>query len=91
MHYILGHNNLVLNLNPKTQAKKKLTIYNTRNCEISLRKHVNLDHFIILKEFKEEVSNPLRKEEKQPAKKRPNISSSSISKFFCYKGTFQEI
>jgi hypothetical protein len=56
-----------------------------------LKKHVNLNNFIILKEFKGEVNNPLRKEEKQPAKKRPNISSSSISKFFYYKGTFQEI
>jgi hypothetical protein len=91
MHYILGHNNFVLNLNPKTQVKKRLTIYNTSNGKLSLRKHVNLNHFIIFKEFKEEVNNLLRKKEKQPANNRTHISSSSISNFFCYKRTFQEI
>jgi hypothetical protein len=47
MHCIFGHNNPVLNLNPKTQAKKRLTIYNTSNDKIALIKHVNVDHFII--------------------------------------------
>jgi len=61
MHCIFGHNNPVLNLNPKTQAKKRLTIYNTSNDKIALIKHVNVDHFIILKNNKEEVNNLLRK------------------------------
>jgi hypothetical protein len=88
---ILVHNNPILNLNPKTQAKKRLTIYNTSNGKITLKKHVIVDRFIIFLKIKEEVDNPLRKEEKQLAKKKPNIFNSSISSFFCYKGTFQEI
>jgi hypothetical protein len=91
MHCIFGHNNPVLNLNPKTQTKKRLTIYNTRNDKIALIKHVNVDHFIIIFKIKEEVKNLLREEEKQPTKKRPHIFSSSISNFFCYKATFQEM
>jgi hypothetical protein len=44
MHYILCHNNPILNVNPKTQARKGLIIFNTSNCISTLRKHANLDH-----------------------------------------------
>jgi hypothetical protein len=44
MHCNLCHNNLVLNLNPKIQAKKGLIIYNTTNGIVTLKKHVNLNH-----------------------------------------------
>jgi len=52
MHYIFGHNNPILNLNPKSRAKKRLTIYNTSNDKIALIKHVNVDHLIIILKFK---------------------------------------
>lgn len=52
---ILGHNNPILNLNPKTQAKKILTIYNTSNGKIALRKHVIVNHFIVLKKLKKKL------------------------------------
>jgi hypothetical protein len=45
MHYIVCHNNPVLNLNPKIQARKGLIIYNTTNGIVALRIHVNLDHY----------------------------------------------
>jgi len=40
---ILCHNNPILNVNPKTQAKKGLIIYtnHTTNGIITLKKHVN--------------------------------------------------
>jgi hypothetical protein len=41
---IFGYNNAILNLNPKLQARRKLIIYNTINCIIALRKHVNSNH-----------------------------------------------
>jgi hypothetical protein len=47
MHYIFSYNSLILNLNPKTQVRKGLIIYNTFNGIIALRKHVNVDHFNI--------------------------------------------
>jgi hypothetical protein len=44
MHCIPRHNNPILNLNPKTQARKGLFIYNTTNGITTLRKHVNSNH-----------------------------------------------
>jgi hypothetical protein len=40
----LCHNNPILNVNPKTQTRKGLIIYNTINGIAALREHVNLDH-----------------------------------------------
>jgi hypothetical protein len=73
MHCILCHNNLILNLNPKTQARKWLIIYNTINGIVALKKHVNSDHSNVLKKNEEEVNCPLSEEEKQPSKKIQNI------------------
>ncbi len=47
MRCIFCHNNPILNVNPKTQAKKKLTIYNTTNGIATLRKYVNSNHYNI--------------------------------------------
>jgi hypothetical protein len=44
MHCIPHHNNPILNLNPKSQARKGLFIYNTTNGITTLRKHVNSNH-----------------------------------------------
>ncbi len=35
------------------------------------------------------MNNPLREDERQPSKKRPNMSTSSISKFFAIKEPFK--
>jgi len=48
---IFCYNNPILNLNPKTQIRG-LIIYNTINDIIALRKHVNVDHFIIILNLK---------------------------------------
>jgi hypothetical protein len=90
MHCIICHNNLILNLNPKTQARKWLIIYNTINGIISLKKHVNPNHFNVLNFFEEEVNCTLKEEEKQPSKRIPNIPFKSICSFFVCKKTFQE-
>jgi hypothetical protein len=52
MHCILCYNNPILNLNPKTQAKRRLIIYNTTNGITTLIEYVNLDHFNISKILK---------------------------------------
>ncbi len=44
MRCIFCHNNPILNVNPKTQAKKKLIIYNTTNGITTLKKYVNSNH-----------------------------------------------
>jgi hypothetical protein len=44
MQCIFCHNNPILNVNPKTQARKGLIIYNSSNGVVALRKHVNLNH-----------------------------------------------
>jgi len=47
MHCIFCHNNPILNVNPKIQARKGLIIYNITNDIVALKKHVNSDHFNI--------------------------------------------
>jgi len=42
---IICYNNSILNLNPKTQARRFI-IYNTINDITALKKHVNVDHSI---------------------------------------------
>jgi hypothetical protein len=82
MHCILCHNNLILNLNKINQTRKGLIIYNTIIGITALKRHVNLDHSNVLNFFEEEMNCPLREKEKQPSKKKPNISSNSIFNFF---------
>jgi len=53
MGCILCHNNPILKVNRKTQARKGLIIYNSSYGIVALRKHVNLDHPNSLKKFKE--------------------------------------
>ncbi len=88
MHCILCYNNLILNLNPKTQARRRLIIDSTTNGIITFIKHVNLDHLIY---FFEEVNSPLRKDEIKPLKNRLNMFSNSMYNFFCYKRTLKKI
>jgi hypothetical protein len=52
MQCTLCHNDPILNVNPNTQARKRLVIYNSSNGIVSLRKHVNSYHLNILKKNK---------------------------------------
>jgi hypothetical protein len=90
MWFILCHNNPILNINPKTKARKGLIIYDSSNHIVALRKHVNLNHLNILKKFEEKINCPLRGDEKQPSKKRPKVSSNSIISFFVAKKPFKK-
>jgi len=90
MCYIIYHNNPILNVNPKTQARKKLIIYNTTNGITALRKHVNSNHLNILKKIEEEINCPLTENERQPSKKRLNVSSNSIFSFFIANEPFKK-
>jgi hypothetical protein len=51
MHCIFCHSNPILNLNPKTQARKRLIIYNTTNGIATLREHDNANHSNVLNFF----------------------------------------
>jgi len=62
MRCILCYSSLVLFCNLKTEAKKGLIIYSTTNGIVTLKKHVNVDHSIIVKIFEEELNSPLRGE-----------------------------
>jgi hypothetical protein len=52
-----------LNLNPKTQARKGLIIYDTINGIATLRKHVNTSHSNVLKKIEEEMNCPLKEKD----------------------------
>jgi hypothetical protein len=68
-----------MNLNSKTQVKKRWIIYNTTNDIIVLKKHLNVNHSII---FEKKKNNLERIDH--------IFLGVSYSIFFCYKGTFQE-
>jgi hypothetical protein len=85
MWCILCHNNPILNVNPKTQTRKGLIVYNSSNGIMALRKQINSYHLNIFLKFEKKINCPLREDEKQPAKKRSNVSSNSISSFFAIK------
>jgi len=55
-----------------------------------LTKHVNLDHCNILIFSEKKFNYPLKEDERQPSKKRPNISSNSICPFFATKEPFKK-
>jgi hypothetical protein len=57
----------------------------------TLKKHVNVNHFIIAKIFEEEISTPLKGEfEKHLAKKRSNPFGDAIVNFFATKKPSQK-
>ncbi len=85
MWCILYHNNSILNVNPKTQARKGLIIYNSFSGIVTLRKQVNLDHPNIFLKIEEKINCPLREDEKQPSKKISNVYSNYIPSFFLQK------
>jgi len=86
MHCIFCYINPILIKNPKNKAKKSLILCNTTNGITTLKKHVSTNYYILGKKFEEEMNSLLkRKEEKQPTKKRPNISRCFISNLFVTK------
>jgi len=63
-----------------------LILYNITNGISTLKKHASTNHSILGKKFVEEMNSPFKKKkEKQPTKKRPNISRCFISNFFVTK------
>ncbi len=90
MKSILCYHNVVNILNPRTKERGLKNYYRTYGI-IALKKHVDVDHSIIVKKFEEVINNEIiGSVEKQPTKKRPNVPRSAISVFFCYKKTFQK-
>jgi hypothetical protein len=90
MHCIFCHNNLILIVNPKMQTRKGLITYNITNGITALRKHINSNHPNIFLKFEEKINCPLKENEKQPSKKRPNVSSNYMSSFFVAKKPFKK-
>ncbi len=82
---ILCHNNPILNVNPKTQARKRLITYSTTN-GID-----HLNHLNIFLKFEKKINFPLKEDEKQPSKKRPNVFSNSISNFLLQKNLLRKM
>ncbi len=66
-------------------------MYNTNNgILIAFQKHVNLDHCNKISIFKNAVNSPLKENERQPSKKKPNMSSNSISNFLTTQEPFKK-
>jgi hypothetical protein len=56
MWCILCHNNPILNVNPKTQIRKGLIIYNSSNGIMALRKQINSYQPNIFLKFEKEIN-----------------------------------
>ncbi len=82
MKCILWVDNAVNILNPGTKKRKGLiTYYKTYHINAH-KKHVDIDHSIIVKKFEEEINNDIiGNVEKRLVKKRSNVSPSAISIF----------
>jgi hypothetical protein len=86
MRCIFCFNNLVNATNPRTQSRKGLISYYKTNGIYFFLKHVDAYHGQIGKIFEKEVNSLMtRKEEKQLAKKKANMSGNFISNFFVIK------
>jgi hypothetical protein len=83
MRCILCYVDLVDDPNPRTKKSKYFKTYYKTYDIIALKKHVDVDHFIIAKKIEEEINNGITKNvEKQIAKKRPNVLGSEFFYFF---------
>jgi len=91
MRCILCYDDAVNIPNARTKERKGLiTCYKTYDINV-LKKHVDVDHFIIVKKFEEEINNEIISSvERQRTKKRPNVLASAIFVFCCCKKTFQK-
>ncbi len=91
MRCIHCYHNLVIEINPKTQLKKRSISYYNTNGITSLKKHVDENHSLITKSFEEKMNSLLKSiEERQPSKKRTNLFGRSISKNNYVKDSFKK-
>ncbi len=80
---ILCYQELVIGINSRTLARKGLISYYKNNGITSLKKHVDVKHFVIVKMFEEEINSLLKaKFKKKTAKKITIVSYEFIFIFF---------
>jgi hypothetical protein len=77
--------------NPRIKERRGIITYFKKNGITTLKKHVDSDDVILAKSFEEEMNSPLRNIfEKEPTKKRPNVSNFEILDFFGAKDPFKK-
>jgi hypothetical protein len=69
-------------LEPRTKLRKPFVSYFKSNGIITLKRHMDVDHGIIVKKIKEKMNNMKSPLERQPVKKRSIMTTSAISNFF---------
>jgi hypothetical protein len=83
---ILCYNNVVNIPNPRIKERKGLITYYKTYGISAHKKHVDVDHSIIMKKLEEEINNDIiRNVEKRLAKKRSNVPTGAISFFLVVK------
>jgi len=91
MHCILCYQELVIGINSRIQARKRLIFYYKTNGITFFKKLVDAKHIVICKNVSRRNNLLLKgKEERQPRKKRIIVSSGSILKFFSVKYSFKK-
>jgi len=93
MRYIICHNDFV---GPKilimcTKCKKRLISYDKTNGIIVMRKHVDVNHYALLKNGKDlSISLAKASFDQDPSKKRAHASPSIIFRYFFTKNKFRK-
>jgi hypothetical protein len=78
MRCMICHVNFIF-YNLKTKERRGIITYFKKNGITILKKHVDADHVVLAKRFEKKMSFPLRNIlEKQPTKKKPNVSNFEI-------------
>jgi hypothetical protein len=58
---------------------------------MALKKHVDVNHVVVIKKNEEKVNGPIKGTlKKQPTNKRPNVLGNAIFKFFIVKDLFKK-
>jgi hypothetical protein len=86
----LCYKTLVL-YNPRTKLSNGLISYYKTIGILTLKNHVDVEHNMLAKKLDEEMNSSMQTQvERQPIKRRQNVSSSEISKLFFCKTSLQE-
>jgi hypothetical protein len=91
MRCIFCYVSLVLITNAKPQARKGLILYNNANEITTLKEHVYVNHYMIVKIF-EKVNISLKEhDERELSKKRPHVNGRIIFNFFTTKDSYKKM
>jgi len=90
MRCIMCYDNVVNIPSPRTKERKGLITYYKIYGIIVLKKHVDVNHFIIANKIEEKINNEITKSVEIKLQRKMSCPIKCNFYFFCYKRTFQK-